>query len=79
MKQLFDDYVKASWGGKRDGAGRPSTGKSKKNLYVTDYEFELLKSVLAAHRKGDLSQNTMQEAQRVADSIIAVKNKAMLK
>ena len=49
MKQLFDD-TKTSWGGKRDGAGRPSTGRSKKNLYVTDYEFELLKNVLAAYR-----------------------------
>jgi hypothetical protein len=78
MKQLFDD-TKISWGGKRDGAGRPSTGRSKKNLYVTDYEFELLKNVLASYRKGDLSKNVIQEAQRSADLIIAVKNKAMLK
>jgi len=78
MKQLFDD-TKTSWGGKRDGAGRPSTGRSKKNLYVTDYEFELLKNVLAAYRKGDLSKDTIKDAQKAADSTIAIKNKAFLK
>ena len=29
------EYSKTSWGGKREGAGRPATGRKKKNIYVT--------------------------------------------
>jgi len=28
------------WGGKREGSGRPLTGRSKKMIYVTDSEYE---------------------------------------
>lgn len=30
------------WGGSRAGAGRPSTGRKKYNIYVTPAEYELL-------------------------------------
>lgn len=33
-------------GGKREGAGRPSKGRSKKTVYVTDYEFEKIKELI---------------------------------
>lgn len=34
------------WGGSRAGAGRPSTGRKKYNIYVTPAEYELLKQYL---------------------------------
>ena len=35
-----------SWGGKRSGAGRPSTGRSKKQIYVTDEEYTEIKKLI---------------------------------
>ncbi len=35
-----------SWGGKRSGAGRPSTGRSKKIIYVTDEEYTEVKKLI---------------------------------
>lgn len=77
MKQLFD--AKTTWGGKRDGAGRPSSGRGKKNIYVTDYEFEILKKILEVYRQGGQSQYTIADAQQVADTITANNIKAYLK
>lgn len=34
------------WGGKREGAGRKTTGRKKRNLYVTDEEFEEVKKLI---------------------------------
>ncbi len=78
MKQIFDD-TKLTWGGKRTGAGRPSSGRSKKNIYVTDYEFELLKNLLEVYRKGSQPKYSMADAQKAADLIIAKKNEAFFK
>ena len=43
------------WGGWRDGAGRPATGKQTKksahSFWCTDEEFEFLKSCLAKFRE----------------------------
>ena len=78
MKQIFDD-TKLTWGGKRTGAGRPSSGRSKKNIYVTDYEFELLKKLLEVYRQGGQSKYSIEDAQKAADLIIAKKNEAFLK
>jgi hypothetical protein len=35
-----------NWGGARIGAGRPSTGRKKRNFYITDAEYELIKQYL---------------------------------
>ena len=78
MKQIFDD-TKLTWGGKRTGAGRPSSGRSKKNIYVTDYEFELLKNLLEVYRQGDQLKYSIADAQKAADLIIAKKNEAFFK
>lgn len=42
---VWDDY-KPSWGGKRSGAGRPSTGRSKRIIYVTDEEYTEIKKLI---------------------------------
>lgn len=34
------------WGGKRPGAGRPSTGRKKKTFYITDDEDQKLRDYL---------------------------------
>lgn len=38
--------VKAEWGGAREGAGRPSTGRKKHQYYVTDEEDQKLRACL---------------------------------
>ena len=78
MKQIFDD-TKITWGGKRNGAGRPSSGRSKKNFYVTDYECEILKKLLEVYRQGGQSKYSMADAQKEVDLIIAKKNEAFFK
>jgi hypothetical protein len=42
---------KATWGGSREGAGRPSTGRKRQNFYVTDEENEKLRAYLEELRK----------------------------
>lgn len=42
---------KNSWGGARIGAGRPSTGRKKRNFYITDAEYELIKRYLEQLRE----------------------------
>ena len=39
------------WGGRREGAGRPSTGRKKRNFYITDDEYEILSNVLKSLRQ----------------------------
>lgn len=41
----------SSWGGKREGSGRPSTGRSKKVLYITDDEHIKVKELIEQLRK----------------------------
>ena len=40
-----------NWGGARIGAGRPSTGRKKRNFYITDAEHELIKQYLEQLRE----------------------------
>lgn len=35
-----------SWGGYREGSGRPSTGRKKRQLYITDEEYEKVKEYI---------------------------------
>jgi len=56
MKQLFETKTH---GGKRFGAGRPATGRSKKNIYVTDHELDILKNILSQYRNGNLNYTTL--------------------
>ena len=42
----------ASWGGYREGAGRPSTGRKRKFYYVTDQEDVEIKKLLQQLREG---------------------------
>ncbi len=50
-KWLKEAEKKFSWGGRREGAGRPATGRKKKAFYVTDEEYEKLKEYLESLRK----------------------------
>lgn len=34
------------WGGAREGAGRKSTGRKKRNFYITDEEAERIKELI---------------------------------
>lgn len=43
----------SKWGGKREGAGRPSTGRSMKSIYVTDEELTKVKEYLVKLRSDD--------------------------
>lgn len=42
--------IRTGWGGRREGAGRPVTGRKKKTFYVTDEEYEKLKEYLQTLR-----------------------------
>ncbi|MBS3990113.1 MAG: hypothetical protein KGZ44_09230 [Dethiobacter sp.] len=42
---------KKEWGGARPGAGRPATGRKKRNVYVTDAEFEAVKNLIEKLRE----------------------------
>lgn len=46
-----------TWGGQREGAGRPSTGRVKKNFYVTEDEYTKLKEYLEELRKQSGERN----------------------
>ncbi|HZK23801.1 MAG TPA: hypothetical protein VFC74_00235 [Oscillospiraceae bacterium] len=43
----------AEWGGKREGAGRPSTGRKARSVYVTDKEHEAIKDLIKKMREGE--------------------------
>lgn len=57
----FPDDIKAelstyetsiyTWGGYRPGAGRPSTGRRKRTLYITDEEYDKLTEHIETLRK----------------------------
>jgi hypothetical protein len=40
-----------NWGGRREGAGRPATGRKKRTYYVTDEENEALRKYLEELRQ----------------------------
>lgn len=42
------------WGGKREGSGRPSTGRKKHQIYVTDEEYTQVKKLIEQLRKEEL-------------------------
>lgn len=46
-----DCYNNPLWGGKREGAGRPVTGRKRKFYYVTDAEDAQIKQLLDSLRK----------------------------
>lgn len=54
-KQYMSDRdiedIKNSWGGAREGAGRKSTGRKKKNYYVTDEEDRKIRELIEQLRK----------------------------
>lgn len=39
------------WGGAREGAGRPSTGRRKRTVYVTDEEYSKIKELIEQLRQ----------------------------
>lgn len=41
------------WGGKREGAGRPSTGRKKHQIYVTEEEYAKVKQLIENLRNGN--------------------------
>lgn len=43
--------IRTEWGGHREGAGRPSTGRKKQMFYVTDEENEKLRNYLQSLRQ----------------------------
>jgi hypothetical protein len=51
VKELERMSTLNSWGGQRKGSGRPSTGRSKKVLYITDEEYLKVKQLIEQLRK----------------------------
>ena len=45
------ELMNSSWGGVREGAGRKSTGRKKKNYYVTDEEDQKIRELIEQLRK----------------------------
>lgn len=43
---LVENEPERQWGGPREGAGRPATGRKKQNFYITDEENEQLRQCL---------------------------------
>lgn len=39
------------WGGKREGSGRPSTGRKRRYMYITDEEYLKVKQLIKQLRK----------------------------
>jgi hypothetical protein len=54
IKGVSDDWyqVQSTWGGRREGSGRPSTGRQKKTFYITEEEHLKLAEYLESLRKG---------------------------
>jgi hypothetical protein len=46
MSDIDIEALKSSWGGVREGAGRKATGRKKRNLYITDEEYQALTKYL---------------------------------
>ena len=55
MKPFNNQIIKnnPTWGGIRPGAGRPSTGRKKRTLYITDAEYKIIKEFLKNLRPGN--------------------------
>jgi hypothetical protein len=49
--ELYQEAKENTWGGPREGAGRPSTGRKRKQFYITDEEEVKLKEYLEELRK----------------------------
>ncbi|SHI74584.1 hypothetical protein SAMN02745975_00513 [Geosporobacter subterraneus DSM 17957] len=45
-----------SWGGSREGAGRPATGRKRRQIYVTDEEYEQIKDLIDQMRDGEKNE-----------------------
>ena len=58
MATKKENEIKQSWGGKRPGAGRPSTGRKKRTLYITDEEYNKLKEYLQSLRSESVEVDT---------------------
>lgn len=51
MKYEDIEAMKSAWGGQREGAGRPATGRKKHQYYVTDEEDKEIKKLIDELRK----------------------------
>ncbi len=51
FSRLGEGKLVNGWGGRREGAGRPATGRKKRNFYITDDEYEILSNTLEMLRK----------------------------
>ena len=51
-----DCQNKPIWGGRRERAGRPSTGRKKHQIYVTDEEYIEVKKLIELLRVKELEQ-----------------------
>jgi hypothetical protein len=51
MTEKNNSQTTKSWGGRREGAGRPATGRKKRNFYITDEEYQKLMEYLETLRK----------------------------
>lgn len=45
--------IKPAWGGKREGSGRPSTGRKKVNFYVTEEEADEIRKLINMLRNNE--------------------------
>lgn len=43
--------IRTGWGGRREGAGRPATGRKKRTMYITDSEYRKLTEYLDSLRQ----------------------------
>lgn len=43
--------IRTGWGGRREGAGRPATGRKKRTMYITDSEYQKLTEYLDSLRR----------------------------
>lgn len=43
--------IRTGWGGRREGAGRPATGRKKRTMYITDSEYQKLTEYLDSLRQ----------------------------
>lgn len=57
--QTFSAETK-TWGGAREGAGRPATGRKRQNFYITDVENQLLREYLERLREETQMGKTMK-------------------
>lgn len=51
FSKLGEGKLVNGWGGAREGAGRPATGRRKRTLYITDEEYEMLVKTLETLRE----------------------------